>query len=150
MAQPVAAAATTATQTLTTVTPEIHKVAPISGFVTLFGVSINPMVIALAIVLGCVVYTLWKAQREAGRNTFDVYDLIMDTLPDGKRRASGIKCTYQTAFIVSTWVVIDQEIKGILTEGLFFAYLSVWCASLIAKVVFDKPDATGIINKIDK
>lgn len=136
-----------ATQTITAITPEIHKVTPISGFVTIFGVSVNPMVIALGIVLCTVLYGLWKAQRSHGRNTFDVYDLIMDTLPDGTRRASGIKCTYQVSFILSSWVVVDQEIKGILSEGLFFAYLSVWCASLIAKVVFDKNVAPEIVRK---
>ncbi len=128
-------------QTINQITPEIHKMEPITGFVKVFGVTINPMVIALGIVLCAVLYMLWKAQRDKGRNSFDVFDLFMDTLPNGTRRASGIKSTYQTSFILSSWVIVDQEIKGVLTGELFIAYLGTWCASLIAKVVFDKPDA---------
>ncbi len=138
---------TTATQTLTTVVPEIHKVPPISGFVTIFGITINPMVIVLGVVLGTVLYVLWRGQRAHGRNTFDAWDLVMDTLPDGTRRASGIKCTYQTSFILSSWVVVDQEIKATLNDAIFGLYLGTWCASLIAKVVFDKNVAPTIPGK---
>jgi hypothetical protein len=41
-------------------------------------------------------------------------------------------------------VIVDQEIKGTMTEGVFLAYLGVWCASLIAKVVFDKKDMPAL------
>lgn len=126
------------TQTINQITPEIHKLEPISGFVKVFGVTINPMVIVLGFVICSVLYMLWKAQRDKGRNSFDVFDLFMDTLPDGTRRASGIKSTYQTSFIISSWVIIDQEIKGILSDSVFGLFLATWCASLIAKVVFDK------------
>ena len=38
------------------------------------------------VVLGCIdvvaVYLLWRGQRDNGKNTFDAWDLIMDTLPD--------------------------------------------------------------------
>lgn len=120
--------------------PEVHTVEPISGFTTIWGFAVNPSVIVLAIAIGTVVYALWRAQRDNGRNTFDVYDLIMDRMPDGTRRTSGIKTTYQFAFLLSSWVIIDKEIKGDLGEAVFGLYLGTWCASLIAKVVFDKTE----------
>src|SRR6478736_68607 len=98
------------------------------------------MVIFRAALLATVVYFLWKGQRDQGKNSFDVWDLVMDTLPDKTRRASGIKTTYEISFLLSSWVIVDREIKGTLDSGIFGLYLSVWCASLIAKVIFDKPN----------
>lgn len=111
-----------------------------NGFVTVFGFPVNPMAVVLALALASVAYLMWRGQRDQDENTFDIWDLIMDTLEDGKRRASGIKTTYQVAFILTSWVVVDQELKGTLTEGVFGLYLGTWCGSLIAKVVFDKKD----------
>ena len=113
---------------------------PITGFVKVFGVSVNPSVAVFSVIVCAFLYVLWRGQRAAGRNTFDFYDLVMDTLPDGSRRASGIKMAYQAGFLISSWVVVDNQIKGALTEGIFGLYLGTWCASLIAKVVFDKQD----------
>lgn len=116
---------------------EIHHSPPISGFTTLFGVSVNPMVIlglAVAIVL---VYLIWDGKR---KNNFNPWDLIQDVRAEGVRVASLIKTSFMAAFLVSTMVVLDQEFKNTLSEGIFMAYLGTWCASLIAKVVFDKQD----------
>lgn len=129
--------------TVTVTVPVIHSVAPaaapITGFVTIWGFSINPSAIVLSLAAVSLIYMLWQGQRDRGRNSFDVWDLIMDTLPNG-RRASGIKFAYQIAFILSSWVIVDNEIKGTLTEAIFGLYLGTWCASLIAKVVFDKQE----------
>lgn len=128
------------TQSITQIIPEIHNMAPITGFVKVFGVETNPSVIVLVCVLCSLGYVLWKGQRAEGKNTFDVWDLVMDTLPNGSRRTSGIKTAYQFAFLLSSWVVVDNQIKGTLSEGIFGLYLGTWCASLIAKVIFDKQD----------
>lgn len=141
-------AATTATQTLTTITPEIHKVTPVSGWTNILGVEVNPSVAIFTLVVITIVYALYRAQKSGYANNFNAWDLVMDLKPDGTRVTSGIKFAYQCAFVLSSWVVIDNQIKGTLTEGIFGLYLSVWCASLIAKVVWDKPiDVTGIIRK---
>lgn len=130
----------TASQTLTAVTPEVHKVPPVTGFTSVWGIEVNPMALVLIALVCLAAYILWKAQRSNGKNTFDVWDLVMDTKPDKTRTASGIKSAFQSAFVLSSWVIVDQEIKGTLTEGLFMAYLGTWCLSLIAKVVFEKTD----------
>lgn len=129
-----------ATQTVTQITPEIHKIPPITGFTTIWGITLNPMALILIALLCIAAFILWQAQRSHGKNTFDIWDLVMDTLPDGTRRASGIKSAFQTAFVLSSWVIVDQEIKGTLNDAVFGLYLGTWCASLIAKVVFDKQD----------
>ena len=119
-----------------------------NGFVTLkamgVALTVNPMVIVLFIAIGLFGFMLWKGQRDGGKNTFDVWDLFMDTLPDPAdpkqtiRRASGIKVSFQSSFLITSWVIIDREIKGTLDASLFGVYCAVWCASLIAKVVFDQ------------
>lgn len=131
-----------ATATVTATTTPVIAIAPVaSGYITIAGITIYPMLIVLALALFTFAYFLWRGQRDSGRNSFDAWDLIMDTLPDGKRRASGIKVSYQTAFIISTWVIVDQELKGILNATVFGLYLATWCASLITKVVFDGKNA---------
>ena len=140
----------TPTASIVQIVPEIHKIAPITGFTTIWGITINPSVIVLALVACGVIYMLWQGQRDNGKNSFDVWDLIMDRLPDGTRRASGIKYAYQMAFLLSSWVVVDNEIKSTLTEGIFGLYLGTWCASLIAKVVFDKSDPIKFPTAGDK
>lgn len=133
MAEPI----TPITTTITQIVPEIHKTEAVSGFVTVWGMTINPMAMVLIGLICMAAYALWNAQRSQGRNTFDIWDLVMDTLPDKTRRTSGIKSTYQAAFLLSSWVIVDQEIKGVLSDAVFGLYLGTWCASLIAKVVFD-------------
>ncbi len=133
----------TATATATPVTPEIHNTAPINGFTTIWGVTVNPSVIVLAIVIVTFLYLIWQGNK---KNNFNIWDLFQDVRDDGRRIASGIKCTYQVAFLLSSWVIIDQEIKGTLADAVFGLYLGTWCASLIAKVVFDKqaPPQIGV------
>lgn len=122
-----------------TLTVPVAPAPPISGFVTIWGITINPSVIVLTVAAAALIYLLWQGQRDEGKNTFDLWDLIMDTTATG-RRASGIKFAYQAAFMLTSWVIVDQEIKGTLTESVFGLYLGTWCASLIAKVVFDKQE----------
>lgn len=111
-----------------------------NGFVTVWGITFSPMVCVLVLLLAWVVYFLWRGQRQAGRDTFDVWDLIMDTLPDGSRRASIIKITFFIAFGISSWVIVNEEIKATLRPDIFGIYMATWCSSLIAKVIWDKKD----------
>ncbi len=125
----------TASQTLTAITPEIHKIAPITGWTSFFGVEINPSVIVFLLVVCIVIYFLWKAQRDGRSNTFNVWDFTMNRLPNGSRETSIVKSTYAAAFLVSTWVIVDEQIKGTLTEGIFGLWLTAWVAPLVTKLV---------------
>lgn len=125
------------------ITAQIGEVvtAPVTGFTPIWGVNVNPSVIFFTIIIaGVVAFVCWAHWR----NQFNIFDLITDRMPDGSRKASSIKTAYMAAFLASTWVVVDQEIKLKLTEGIFGLYLATWCASLIAKVVFDKKDAPAL------
>jgi len=70
-------------------------------------------------------------------------------MPDETRRASGIKITFQICFFVSTWVIVDRELKGTLDAALFGVYSATWAASLIAKVIFDQKQMPTIKLKDD-
>lgn len=144
-----AAGTVTATATATPITPEIHTaVPPISGFTTIYGVTINPNVILLAAIVGVILYFIWKAQRSTDPNSFDFADLVMDDVtptvekPLRTRKASVIKLTYLCCFIFSTWLVYDQEIKlSPQLPTVFGLWMATWAAAVIAKLIFDKKDA---------
>ncbi len=112
---------------------------PVSGFTTIWGFTINPMVIVLTLAIVAVIVLLWRAQKERG-NDFDFWDLLMDVQADGSRKASVAKGAFMLTFALSSWVVVDQEIKGTLTDTIFSAYLLTWAGSLIASVIFKKTD----------
>ena len=133
----------------TPVVPETH---PISGFVQLWGMSINPSAILLACIVLVVIIVLWQAQRDRGANTFNVWDLIMDTLPPtpalpyGGRKASVIKTCFMGAFLLSTWLLFDQEIKlSPLVPQIFTIYMATWGAALIAKQIWDQKGPPGFV-----
>lgn len=128
-----------------------------TGFINfdIFGLhlSLNPMLIVLMIGLALFGYFLWQGQRQGGRNTFDVWDLLMDLMPDSRRRASGIKVAFQMCFFVSTWAVVDKELKNSLDAAFFGVYSGVWAASLIGKIVFDQkqmPDIKMLVKGKDE
>lgn len=109
-------------------------------------VSVNPMLIVLMLGLTLLGYFLWQGQRQSGRNTYDIWDLLMDRLVDGSRQASGIKLAFQVCFFVSTWAVVDKELKNTLDASFFAVYSGVWSAALIAKVIFDQKNMPEIKN----
>ena len=95
----------------------------------------------MLIILGCaaalIALSVWRAHRASG-NTFDAFDLIME---DGK--VSKIALAFMLVLAVTTWIVVDLTIKGKLTEGIFTMYGTFWVVPLVAKVVFNKPDAAS-------
>ena len=101
--------ATPAPATIVTVTaaPAAPVTPPVSGFVTIGGYSINPSILLLTLAIGTVLWMLWRGQRSHGINTFNFWDMVMDTFPDGTKRTSGIKTLYIASFGLSSWVIID-------------------------------------------
>ncbi len=92
-----------------------------------------------------VLYALWKAQRDHGENTFNVWDLVMDTippsadLPRGGRKASVIKTCFMGAFVLSTWLVFYMAIiQSPQLTPVFTTYMATWGTALIAKVIWDQ------------
>lgn len=96
--------------------------------------NINPMLIVLCAISIVIAYSIWRAHKRADV-VFDFFDLIM---VNGK--VDKIAVAFMLVLGVSTWVIIDQQIKGVLTEGQFGLWLGAWVSPLVAKVVFGKND----------
>lgn len=105
------------------------------------------MLVVLAAATLFVLLSFWRAHRKPGFD-FDAFDLVME---NGK--VSKIAFTFMAAFAVTTWILIDLELKGKMSEGYLTTYGGMWVASLVLRVVFNKtspPEAgTTITTKIE-
>lgn len=81
--------------------------------------------------------SFWSAHRKPG--AFNAFDLVME---DGK--VSRIAVAFMLVLAVTTWVIVDMQMKGKLTEGYFTMYGTMWVLPLVAKVVFQKNDMPGV------
>lgn len=96
--------------------------------------KIDWMLTALAVGVGVAAIATWRAQRSA-TTQFNILDLITEG-----GRISKISVCFMTAFAVSTWIIVDQQIKGTLTEGIFGLWLGAWVGPLVVKVLASKQD----------
>lgn len=96
--------------------------------------QINWMLVILGVAALLVAVSFWRAHRTPGF-AFNAFDLLME---DGK--VSRVAFWFMVAGAVSTWVIVDMQIKDKLTEGMFGLWLTAWVAPLIAKMVFGKTD----------
>jgi len=92
------------------------------------------MLMILGGALLLIVFSFWRAH--IGKGEFDAFDIIMEN-----GRVSKIAVAFMLVLGVTTWVIIDLQIKGALTEGYFTVYGTMWVVPLVAKVVFNKADA---------
>lgn len=92
-----------------------------------------------------VVLSFWRAHRNS-MFKFDAFDLIMES---GK--VSKTALAFMLVLAVTTWVIVDLQIKGRLTEAYFGAYGVMWVGPLVARVIFgktDMPSGTTITTSI--
>lgn len=106
------------------------------------------MLVILAVAALLVAVSFWRAHSRPGFE-FNAFDLIME---GGK--VSKIAMAFMLVLAVTTWIVVDLQIKGHLTEGYFTMYGTMWVVPLVAKVVFNKTDlpaetGTTITTKIE-
>jgi hypothetical protein len=92
------------------------------------------MLIILACAAMLVLLSFWRAHRTPGFE-FNAFDLIMEN-----GHVSKIALAFMLVLAVTTWVIIDLQIKGHLTEGYFTMYGTMWVLPLVAKVVFNKTE----------
>lgn len=95
------------------------------------------MLVALAVMAVAIVLSFWRAHRNVAVQ-FNALDLIM---VDGK--VDRIATVFMIAFAVSTWVIVDMEIKGKLDAGVLGLWLGAWVGPLVAKMVFGKNEMPG-------
>ena len=99
--------------------------------------KLDPMLTILAAVAVCIGLALWRAHRRPGFD-FNLFDLLMEN-----GRVSRLALWYNVSGAVSTWVIIDAQIKDKLSEGLFGLWLTAWVGSIIAKLVFNRTEPPG-------
>ena len=90
------------------------------------------VILALALVAAAV--SLWRAHKLPDVQ-FNLLDLLMEN-----GRVSKIAVAFMLVLGVSTWVIVDQQVTGKLTEGMFGLWLTAWVTPLVAKVVFNKTE----------
>lgn len=90
------------------------------------------MLTILALGVLVIGYSFWRAQH---RSDFDMLDMLMEN-----GRVSRLAFWFMVSGAVSTWVIVDLQIKGKLSEGMFGLWLAAWVGPLIAKIVFNKND----------
>jgi len=95
---------------------------------------IDPMLTALVVIFVIVGLSFWRAQKRADF-AFDLFDLIME---GGKVSKTAV--AFMMVLCVTTWVIIDQQIKGTLSAEVFGLYGGMWVLPLVARVIFNKTD----------
>lgn len=95
------------------------------------------MILILAVGVAAILVMFYRAHVKSGLD-FNAFDLVMD---DGKVSKTAV--AFMLVLAVSTWVIIDLQIVGKLTEGLFGLWLGAWVVPLVARVVFKKTDMPG-------
>ncbi len=100
--------------------------------------SMQPMHIILVIALILIAVSFWRAHKTPGFE-FNAFDLIMS-----KGKVDKIAVAFMLVLILSSWVIVDLQVHGKLTEGYFAIYTGAWITPLVAKVVFNKTEPVKI------
>lgn len=93
---------------------------------------ISSMQIILAIAFIVIAFSFYTAHKSHALE-FNAFDLVMN-----KDRVDKIAVAFMLVLGVTTWVIIDLQVNGKLTEGYFTVYGGMWVAPLLAKVAFNK------------
>lgn len=90
------------------------------------------MLAVLGVWFLCILLSFLRAHRNHSIK-FDAFDLVMEN-----GRVSKIALAFMLVLCVSSWVIVDQQIKGKLTETMFGLWLTAWVTPLVTKVVWNK------------
>jgi hypothetical protein len=92
-------------------------------------------ILVCAVVL--TIYSFWHAQKNPTFD-FNCFDLLM---VNGKVDKTSV--AFMLVLGVTTWLMVDLQIKSKMTEAYFLAYSGAWIAPLVAKIVFGKTEMPG-------
>lgn len=95
--------------------------------------SVQPMHVVLALGVIAMIASVWRAHRTPNF-AFNAFDLITH---DG--RVDKIAVSYMLVLILSSWIMMDLQVNGKMTEGYFGIYIGAWIVPLVSKVVVGKP-----------
>lgn len=76
----------------------------------------------------------YRLHRDTRRPDFDLTDLLMEN-----GRLSKIALGFFVVLALTSWIMIDLQIGGKMTEGYLGLYGGLWVTPLVAKVVWGKP-----------
>lgn len=93
---------------------------------------VSSMQIILAIAFIVIAFSFYTAHKSNALN-FNAFDLVMS-----RGKVDKIAVAFMLVLGVTTWVIIDLQVNGKLTEGYFTVYGGMWVTPLVAKVVFNK------------
>lgn len=88
----------------------------------------------LGIVALAVLLMTWKLHRDP-TVSFNVFDLFMEN-----GRLSRISTAFMLTLGITTWLMVDLELKGKMTEGYLMSYGGMWVAPLTARLIFNKTE----------
>lgn len=97
--------------------------------------KIDIMNVCLAVGFLLIAVSMWRAHHDKNFN-FNVFDLIM---VDG--RVDRVSLAFMLVLAITTWLMIDLQINGKMTEGYMTSYGAMWVIPLVSKVVFNKSDS---------
>lgn len=100
----------------------------------IYGYSISWMQLFLGLALVAILVSFWRAHHSKTFE-FNAFDLLMEN-----GRVSKIAVAFMGVLAVTTWVIVDLQITGKMTEGYLTTYGAMWVTPLVAKVVFNKSD----------
>lgn len=83
-----------------------------------------------ALIIG-VLGILWSVYRlhKNAAVEFNMLDLLMEN-----GRVSKVSCVMMGSFALHSWIMIDLEVHGKMTEGYLTIYGATWIAPLIARL----------------
>lgn len=96
-------------------------------------VSLNKMALLLLAIALWFALCFYRLHRAKNRPNFDLTDLLME---NGK--LSKIALAFFVALAITSWVVIDLQLSGKMTEGYYMAYGGMWVGPLVARVLWGK------------
>lgn len=96
--------------------------------------KIDPMLTVLFVIFIIIGLSFWRAQKRQDFD-FDLFDLVLES---GKVSKTAV--AFMIVLCVTTWVIIDQQIKGSLSSEMFGLYGGMWVLPLVARVIFDKKE----------
>ena len=86
-----------------------------------------------------IAVSMFRAHRDKNFN-FNVIDLIM---VDG--RVDRVSLAFMMVLAITTWLMIDLQLHGKMTEGYLTSYGAMWVIPLVSKVVFNKSDGVNTL-----
>jgi len=83
-----------------------------------------------------IAISFWHAHKKQNFE-FNAFDLIMS-----KGKVDKIALSYMLVLALSSWIMVDLQVSGKMTEGYFAIFIGAWITPLVSKVVFGKNEVT--------